>query len=137
MTSAIKKEEYDGRKDLVSKVLEISSLIIVIVLGLVTIGQITLEYSLRLVIMLSSIFLFLSICCGFSFFWLSQSHDFSKIENRDSPGNYGSKEWTYSSLKKTTWEKLTKISKSQIILFFLGMLFLLIALFWRLLSDCS
>jgi len=127
-----KKEEYDGRKDLVSKVLEIASLTITIVLGLVTIGQITLEScGLRLIIMVSSIFLALSIFFGVLFLWFSPSYE-TKIEPRGTPSNYASESWTYVSFRSITWKALTTISKIQIIFFFLGMFFLLIALLWRL-----
>ena len=127
-----KKEEYDGRKDLVSKILEIASLTITIVLGLVTIGQITLESGgLRLIIMVSSIFLALSIFFSVLFLWFSPSYE-TKIEPRGTPSEYASEPWTYVAFRNITWEALTTISKIQIIFFFLGMLFLLFALLWRL-----
>jgi hypothetical protein len=127
-----KKEEYDGRKDLVSKVLEIASLTITIVLGLVTIGQITLESGgLRLIIMVSSIFLALSIFFSVLFLWFSPSYE-TKIEPRGTPSKYASEPWTYVSFRSITWKALTTISKIQIVFFFLGMLFLLFALLWRL-----
>jgi len=131
-TNKAKKEEYDGRKDLVSKVLEISSLTITIVLGLVTIAQITLESGgLRLIIIMSSTSLALSISFGVFFLWVSPSCE-SKIEPRGTSSKYGSGEWTYVSFGKISWKTLIIISKTQIIFFFLGMLFLLIALLWRL-----
>jgi hypothetical protein len=127
-----KKEEYDGRKDLVSKVLEIASLTITIVLGLVTIGQITLESGgLRLIIMVSSIFLALSIFFSVLFLWFSPSYE-TKIEPRGTLSTYASEPWTYVSFRNITWKALTTISKIQIVFFFLGMLFLLFALLWRL-----
>jgi len=132
MTNETKKEEYDGRKDLVSKILEIASLTITIVLGLVTIGQITLESGgLRLIIMVSSIFLALSIFFSVLFLWFSPSYE-TKIEPRGTPSEYASEPWTYVAFRNITWEALTTISKIQIIFFFLGMLFLLFALLWRL-----
>jgi len=132
MTNETKKEEYDGRKDLVSKILEIASLTITIVLGLVTIGQITLESGgLRLIIMVSSIFLALSIFFSVLFLWFSPSYE-TKIEPRGTPSEYASEPWTYVAFRNITWEALTTISKIQIIFFFMGMLFLLFALLWRL-----
>lgn len=132
MTNETKKEEYNERKDLVSKVLEIASLTITIVLGLVTIGQITIESGgLRLIIAISSMFLAFSIFFSILFLWFSPSYE-TKIEPRGTPSKYASEPWTYVSFKSITWKALTTISKIQIIFFFLGMLFLLIALLWRL-----
>lgn len=132
MANEIEKEEYDGRKDLVSKVLEISSLIITIVLGLVTIGSITLEREVRSIIMISSIFLAFSITCGVFFLWFSPSYRSKIVSKGNVQARYGMEKWTYVSFKNITWKKLRITSKLQVLFFFFGMTFLLIALLWKL-----
>ena len=108
MIDEIEKEEYDGRKDLVSKVLEISSLTITILLGLVTIGPITLEREVRFIIVISSMFLVFSITCGVFFLWFSPSYRSKIVSKGNVLVRYGMEKWTYVSFKNITWKNCKK-----------------------------
>ena len=133
MIDEIEKEEYDGRKDVVGRVLTISALTLTIALGLVTVVEpITLETELRFFIVMPSISLLISIFWGVTFLWFSPSYR-SKIVNKEMPeAKYGAEKWTYVSFKNIKWKTLRRISQLQVLFFSIGMALFVFALFWRL-----
>ena len=127
----IEKEEYDGRKDVVGRVLEISSLTLTIALGLGIVPSITLKTELMFIIVVSSICLLSSIFCGVAFLWFSPSYR-SKIVNKETPEvKYGSEKWTYVSFRNRSWGTLKRISQLQVVFLLAGMVLFVYVLSFR------